>query len=159
MGPMDKSESMMNSYSGSKWPLDGEAFSPPSGIYHSQQHYESHLLWLKIITLTNQVDITDGLNARDGESNFNSGHEAKTSPIHQSTKKIWHKTQYTLVFGRDRNWMPCVFCQNEATSMKSKCLSACNMRLWATVCCEVYHTRLHLWLPFYTKLDRQSAQA
>jgi len=35
----------------------------------------------------NQVDITDGLNARDGESTFNSDHEAKTSPIYQSTKK------------------------------------------------------------------------
>jgi len=37
-------------------------------------------LCLKIITLTIQVDISEGLNTKDGESTANSGHEARTSP-------------------------------------------------------------------------------
>jgi hypothetical protein len=60
--------------------MDKEALSSPSGIHHFQKHYESYLLWLKIITLTIQVDISEGLNTKDRESTTNSGHEARRSP-------------------------------------------------------------------------------
>ncbi|GFG37084.1 hypothetical protein Cfor_07923 [Coptotermes formosanus] len=37
--------------------MDKEAIFPPSGIYHSQQHYQSNLLWFKMITLTIRTDM------------------------------------------------------------------------------------------------------
>jgi hypothetical protein len=42
--------------------MDKEAMIPPSGIYSSQQFYQSHPLWFTIITPTIHTDIGEGPN-------------------------------------------------------------------------------------------------
>jgi hypothetical protein len=44
--------------------LHKEAVSPCFGIYHSQERYHSHLLWLKIFTPIVQTDVGEGHNTR-----------------------------------------------------------------------------------------------
>ena len=44
--------------------MDKEAILPLYGPNHSQQQYQSCLLWFKMITLTNQTAIVAGFNMR-----------------------------------------------------------------------------------------------
>jgi hypothetical protein len=68
--------------------VDKEAVLPPSGIYHSQQCYHSHLLWFKIITPTLQTGVGEGPNTRGRKGVLNTDHKArKTSPVHLPTKQ------------------------------------------------------------------------
>jgi len=61
--------------------MDTEATFPSYGPYHCQQLYISHLLRFKIITPTIQTDSGEGVSTKDQKT-------MKTSPIHESTKKI-----------------------------------------------------------------------
>jgi len=68
--------------------MDKEAIFPLSGPYHTQQLYNSHLLWFKIITSTIHTDIGEGPNTRGKKGALTSGHKTnKTSPIHEPTSK------------------------------------------------------------------------
>ena len=68
--------------------MSEEAILTSSGPYHSQQRYNSCLLWFKIITLTIQTDIGEGPNIRGGKGALTSGYKPKkTSPTHKPTKK------------------------------------------------------------------------
>jgi len=76
--------------------MDKEAILP-SGPYHSEQLYHSHLLWFKIITLSLQTDISEGSNTRVRNGASTSGCKTeKTSPTHESTKKTSLEAQQTL---------------------------------------------------------------
>jgi len=68
--------------------MEKEAIFPPSRPYHTQQLYNSHLLWFKIITLTIQTDISEGPNTRGKKGASTSDCKTnKTGPIHKSTSK------------------------------------------------------------------------
>jgi hypothetical protein len=65
-----------------------EAIFPPSGPYYTQQLYNSHLLWFKIITLTIQTDTGEGPNKISKKGALTSGRKTnKTSLIHEPTSK------------------------------------------------------------------------
>jgi hypothetical protein len=136
--------------------MDKEASFPSSGIYHSQQ-YHSCLLWFRTIILTVRTD-GEGPITGEGESALNLDNKArKMSPIYLLTKQIWHDAQQTVAFGREENWVPCMFPINKATRRKFKC-SECNMVLCVTPCFKICHTKLHLWGLIGMELEKQSTQ-
>jgi len=78
--------------------MDKEAIFPSSGPYHTQQLYNSHPLWFKIITPTIHTDIGEGPNTTDKKGASTSGRMTnKASPIHEPTSKTSLKAQQTLV--------------------------------------------------------------
>jgi hypothetical protein len=114
--------------------MEKEANLPPE-IYHS------HLMWFKIITLTTQTDVDEGPITRDGRV-------PQTQTIRQerqapSTCQI-NIRQQALAFGREENWVSCVFHykQRNKNVHKQKCPER-NIGLYVTPCFKVYHIQLH----------------
>ena len=124
--------------------------------YHSQQLYHSRLLWFNIITLTIQTDTGEGLNRRGGKGALTSDHKTrKTSPIREPSKQIWHKTHWLMQC--KRIWCHVCSAKNKETRTKFKCWE-CNIRLCATQCFKVHHTKLHFWGPNDTKMEKRNTQ-
>ena len=64
--------------------MDKEAILPTYGPCHFQQLYHSCLLCFKIITLTLQTDIGEGLNTRGGNgASISDCKMKKTGPINE----------------------------------------------------------------------------
>ena len=58
--------------------MDKETIFPPSGHYHSQPFYHSHLFWSEVITLTIQ---TEGPNTRGWKGALTSNHKIRKTGL------------------------------------------------------------------------------
>ena len=110
-----------------------KAILPFSGPYHFQQLYHSHLLWLKIITLSLQTDISERSNRRGRKGASTSDCKTKRQALTTSQLK-------RLDLRHNRHWlMQCKRTRCHACSTKHKTrtkykYSECNIGL-----CSLYY--------------------
>jgi hypothetical protein len=127
------------------------------GIFPPFRPYHSRLLGFKIIIPTIQADNGEGPNIRGGKGDWNSDHkERKGSSIHWNKDRTKEKPQ-PLMQGTTNTGLCTVWdIQLQRTNKNEIWGPECNMRLCASQCFKVYHTKLHFWGPIAIKLEKQS---
>ena len=134
------------------------SYSSKYGPYHFQQLYHSCLSCFKIITLTVQTDIGEGLNTRGGKGALTSDRKMKkTSLINEPNTRLDSR--------HSRHWLvqckriQCHLCsarnKETRTTYKSR---ECNIGFCATPCFKVLSHKLHFWEPGDTKMEKRNTQ-
>jgi hypothetical protein len=155
---VEKSDCIMNLYSGSRWPwkwikiffhLLGRTILNGSIFLAQRGSTLSH----KLCRLTFVTDLIQEM-GRVPQTRT-TGQE--TSPIDQRTRKLdtWHNKHPSLE-GKTNDSLPIFFLKQWHKNEIQ--VSQCKMGLCAGSCLEVCQTELHFWGSISTKLDKHSIQ-